>query len=426
MEKVFSELEKFGIRPGLERIGKLMALLGHPEQKMKVVLVTGTNGKGSVTSFLAYILTEAGYKTGSYFSPSLVSYNERFKIDGNDINDTKLKRYEKLVLELRKKKKLDITEFEALTAVAYKYFANENCDFAVMEIGMGGRLDATNIADECLSIITNVDLEHTEYLGKTIEQVTFEKAGVMKKGVAITGAEDVALQELKRLAGERDIRLRVLKEDFFAKPKRVTAEGNEFSFLGHEFYDNLHTSLLGRHQINNAALAVAAAEELGIEGDAIWAGLKKAQNPGRLEVINRNPLVVLDGAHNLHGVKELIGNLSLFGYDRLICIFGVMKDKDWKAMLKLLGPHCDLLIANETKLERAAKAKEVAAEAAKYCETLIEPDVKKSFALAQKKAKKKDLVLVCGSLYMLGELLRKKESKLRKTRHKLINRKRAN
>ncbi len=402
-------LSKFGSRPGLERIAKLMGALGHPEQKMKVILVTGTNGKGSVTSYLASILTDAGYKTGSYLSPHLVSYNERFKINGKEISDVKLKKYEKAILGLFEKgkdgEKYEITEFEALTAMAYKYFADENCDFAVMEIGMGGRLDAANIADECIGIITNVDLEHTEYLGETIEQVAFEKAGILKKGIGITAASGKALEKIKEEAKRRGLKLKSLNEDFFIKITESNCEHTLFNFVGYEFYNNLEVKLLGRYQAYNASLAVAAAEELGIEQRAIHNGLKKAKNLGRLQIIGKDPIILLDAAHNPHGIKELLDSLNLFDYSRLICIFGVMKDKNWKEMLRLLGPHCDALIATQPKINRAVDVDDVAKEANNYTRAIAVKDAKKSFAEAKKQAKKNDLVLVCGSIYLLSELL---------------------
>ena len=401
--KLCRKLQKFGIRPGLERISRLMDALGHPERNMKVILVTGTNGKGSITSFLASILKEAGYRTGSYFSPHLVNYNERFKINGKSIIDTKLRKYEKEILALLRSG-YEMTEFEAFTAIAYKYFADENCDFAVMEIGMGGRLDATNIAEECISIITNVDLEHTEYLGGTIEQIAREKSGIMKKGICITGAHGNALGIIKKESENRNLQLRVLNEDIFAKIVSASDKKTIFNYVGHEFFNGLETRLIGRHQVSNAELAVAAAEELGIEEDAIRSGIKNAKNPGRLEIVSHNPSVVLDGAHNPHGIRELIGNLDLFRYDRLSIMFAAMKDKDWKEMIRLLAPHCDWFIATQPKGERAEDAKKVAKEAGAYVDSIAEKNLKKAIAIAKRHAGKKGMVLICGSLYLIGEI----------------------
>lgn len=405
-----SKLSKFGIRPGLERIEQLMEALGHPERQMKVILVTGTNGKGSVTSFLASILKEAGYKTGSYFSPHLVNYNERFKINGKSISDAKLRKYEKEMFALLKRG-FEATEFEALTAIAYKYFSDENCDFAVMEIGMGGRLDATNIAEECISIITNVDLEHTDYLGGTIEQIAFEKAGIMKKGICITGAHGSALGTIKKESENKNISLHVLNEDIFAKIVSADDKKTIFNYVGHDFFNGLEIRLIGRHQVSNAALAIAAAEELGIEEDSIRRGIKKTKNKGRLEIISRHPLVVLDGAHNPHGIRELIGNLDLFRYDKLSIVLGVMKDKDWKEMIRLLAPHGDLFVATQLGGERAETAKKISKEAAIYTDSVVEKNPKNALALAKKQCGKNGMVLICGSLYLVGNYFEYKKTK---------------
>ena len=273
-----------------------------------------------------------------------------------------------------------------------------------MEIGMGGSLDATNIAEECISIITNVDLEHTEYLGGTIEQIAREKSGIMKKGICITGAHGNALGIIKKESENRNLQLRVLNEDIFAKIVSASDKKTIFNYVGHEFFNGLETRLIGRHQVSNAELAVAAAEELGIEEDAIRSGIKNAKNPGRLEIVSHNPSVVLDGAHNPHGIRELIGNLDLFRYDRLSIVFAAMKDKDWKEMIRLLAPHCDWFIATQPKGERAEDAKKVAKEAGAYVDSIAEKNLKKAIAIAKRHAGKKGMVLICGSLYLIGEI----------------------
>ncbi|MDO8553938.1 MAG: folylpolyglutamate synthase/dihydrofolate synthase family protein [Candidatus Micrarchaeota archaeon] len=428
MKILEEKLAKFGMKLGLERIRTFCSYLGNPQNKMKVILVTGTNGKGSVTSYLSSILKEEGYKTGAYYSPHIKKYNERFQIDGKLISDVKFKKYEKITLDYLKnkkdkiekkfyphcklsnlqynnKKENELTLFEALTGIAYKYFADENCDFAVMEIGLGGRYDATNIADECISIITNIALEHTEYLGDHVEKIAWEKAGIIKKGISITGAEKEALEIIKIEAKGRNVQLKIINEDFFATLVEATDKHTVFDYIGETFYTKLETNLLGRYQAINAALAVAAAEELGVEQNAIRKGLKNAKNPGRLEIISTKSLVVIDAAHNIHGIKELVKNLDLFKYDKLICVFGVMKDKDWKGMVTLLAPHCDKMIINQIKDERAADADEVARFIQQFTSATAIKDPKKSLVLAKKIAKKDDLILICGSIYMLGKIL---------------------
>lgn len=398
-------LVKFGIKPGLKGMTRLCDALGNPQDKMKVILITGTNGKGSVTSYLAGMLKEAGYRIGAYYSPHIFRYNERFQINGKQISDAKFRKYGKEMLALLKHG-YGMTLFEALTAIAYKYFADEKCDFAVMEIGMGGMYDATNVAEECISIITNVDFDHVEYLGSNIEQIARDKAGIIKKGTVITGADSIALETIREEAGKRKIPIKVLNEDFFAKIVDADIKGNIFNYIGESFYTKLETTLIGRYQTDNAALAVAAAEQIGIEGHAIRAGLKRARNPGRLEIISKRPLVVADGAHNPHAIKELIENLNLFRYEKLVCVFGCMKDKDWQEMLKLLAPHCDLLVTTQlNRSKRAADCKKLAEFANSYTKAIAVKGIKKAVRYAKKHAEKKGMVLICGSIYILADAI---------------------
>lgn len=405
------KLTKFGIKLGLERINEFCDYLGNPQEKMKVILVAGTNGKGSVTAFLASILKEEGYKTGSYYSPHLKKYNERFQINGKMIGDVKLKKYEKMALDYIKKTKKELMMFEALTGIAYRYFADCNCDFAVMEIGMGGRYDATNVAEECISIITNIGIEHSEYLGNSIQSIAKEKAGIMKRGIVITAAEETALGIIRSRADELKLKIKTINNDFFARPVETTDRHTVFGYIGESFYTKLETGLLGRYQAVNASLAIAAAEQLGVEESSIRKGLKNAKNPGRLEIINARyktrhpkPLIVIDAAHNSHGIKELVINLSIFRYKKLICVFGVMKDKNWQEMVSLLAPKCYEFIVNQINDRRAADAGEVAKYASQFTKTRIVKDPRKSLAKAKKLAKKDDMILVCGSIYMIGKL----------------------
>ena len=204
------KLSKFGSIPGLSRIKKLLSKWNNPQNNLKIILVGGTNGKGSTVSYLSSILKESGYKVGSFYSPHLVNYNERIKINGKEIKNKTLNSYAKKILKYRGK----ITIFEAITAIAFQYFSDKKCDYAVMEIGMGGRLDACNIADETLSIITNISYDHTQYLGKNLRKIAYEKAGIMKKGTAITGAKGESLEEIKRISKKRKIKLKILGKDF--------------------------------------------------------------------------------------------------------------------------------------------------------------------------------------------------------------------
>lgn len=401
------KLAKFGSILGLERIEKLLNKWGNPQNKLKVILVTGTNGKGSTTTYLASILQEAGFKVGSYFSPHLKKYNERIKINGKKISDADLEEYSQEIMEYVHQGGT-ITLFEALTVIAYRYFAENNVEYAIMEVGMGGRFDAVNIAKEEIAIITNIGLEHTEYLGETGEKIAFEKAGIIKQGIVITSAEGKALEIIKKEA-ERGNGLFVLGEKFKVKNILATENGTIFDYFGKNNYEKVELRMLGEYQAKNAALAIKAAEELGIEELHIRNGLKKAKINGRMEIMGTSPKILIDGAHNLHGIEELIKNLKLFEYEDLILVFGVMKDKNWKEMLLQLGKKANKIILNKTKTqeERVLEPEEIKKflEENKFNgEIKIIQDVKDSLKYAKTIAKKRDLILVCGSIYMIGEV----------------------
>jgi dihydrofolate synthase / folylpolyglutamate synthase len=408
MKRLEEALSRFGIMPGLERTQKICETLGRPQERLEVILVTGTNGKGSVAAALASILTEAGHKTGSFFSPHVERYNERFVIDRKEITDAEFGQYEDTLLLLHEQG-YEMTVFEALTAIAYKYFADNGCRFAVMEIGMGGRFDATNIATERAAIVSNVGLEHTDYLGKSVREIAADKANIIKnpKGVAVTACDGEALEEVRKRAAEVGVRVLALGEEggIGVTLREARADSTVFDYSGKGKFQALVVSLAGRHQAKNAALAVAVAEELGAGEAAIRAGLAKVRHPGRLQVIGRAPLVVADGAHNPEGMMTLVASLDLFPRDKLVCVFSALKDKDWRSMLAIVGPLCDSMVINQIPGERAADPKEIAEEASRHTKAEVVTDITKSFLLAKRKAGKNGMVLICGSLYMLGEAM---------------------
>ncbi len=408
LDFIDSKLARFGSRPGLERISRIMAELNNPQERMRVIIVTGTNGKGSATSFIASMLSAAGYRTGSYFSPHLIGYDERFLLNGKKITKTKLKAYER-ALESLFNRGVEMTAFEALTAIAYRYFADEKVDFAIMEVGMGGEFDATAVAKPEVGAITNISLEHTEYLGNSIEKIARTKAGILKKGSkCVTCCSGEALDAIESVARRsKAASVAALGRDFFVEPKGISRKGTVFNYIGKNPYTELRARLLGRHQADNAALAIAAVEELDpdIGEKAIRKGLLDAQNPGRLQAISEKPLILVDAAHNPAGIGSLVSSLSLFDFERLIVVFGVLANKDWKAMLALLGLHADVIIVNRQTHEGAADPDEVLKEASRYAGAVKIENVKQSLEYAKSIAGKKDMIVVCGSIYMLGELL---------------------
>jgi dihydrofolate synthase / folylpolyglutamate synthase len=406
MKRLEERLAKFGIMPGLERTQKICEALGRPQDCLETVLVTGTNGKGSVAAALSSMLSEAGHRTGAYFSPHIIRYNERFKIDGKEITDEEFKPYEDMLLKLHDEG-FEMTVFEALTAIAFRYFADRGCRYAVMEIGMGGRYDATNIAMERAAIITNVALEHTEYLGKTVREIARDKAQIIKnpKGAAVTGCSGEALDEVKDRAAAVGAGLLALGQDFSFTLKEARTDSTVFDYRGVGTYGSLRIALAGRHQAGNASLAVSAAESLGLGESAIRPGLEKARHPGRLQIVCREPLVVADGAHNADGMKTVVENLDLYPRERLICVFSALKDKDWRSMLMMIGPKCDEIIINRIQNERAESPEEIAKEAAIYTKATLMEDIAASVRLAKRKAGRKGMVLICGSMYMIGEAI---------------------
>ncbi|MBN2478393.1 bifunctional folylpolyglutamate synthase/dihydrofolate synthase [Candidatus Micrarchaeota archaeon] len=392
-------LEKFGSKPGLERIKHLLSEWVNPQKDFKTILVGGTNGKGSTTAFLSKILEKAGYKTGSYYSPHLKRYNERIRINGREIRDEEFSSYVEKVKKYLGKGN-EITLFEALTAIAFQYFSDNGVDFAVVEVGMGGRLDATNVADEILSVIPSVSLEHTRWLGETIPEVAREKAGIIKKGVCITGAEGDALKEIKKHGN-----VYALGDDFKISNIKGSIHGNSFDYSGKKEIKNLKTKMIGSFQAVNASLAVRASEELGIDEGSIREGIFESKINGRMEIIRRKPLFVIDAAHNPAGIRTLTSNLHLFGNKNIVCLFGVLEDKNWREMVRLLAPKCSTMVITKPNSPRAESPELVADYAKKFTKVVVNDDIKSSLNYIEKVVAKDDhLILATGSIYLIGEV----------------------
>ncbi|MCP4647403.1 MAG: bifunctional folylpolyglutamate synthase/dihydrofolate synthase [bacterium] len=399
----FEFLEKFGSKPGLERITKLLELWGNPQDKMKVVLVSGTNGKGSVTAFLSSILSENGFKTGSFFSPHLLHFNERMKINGEEIPDAEVARLEGEVKEWVDGGNI-ITYFEAVAACAYRYFAEQGVEYAIMEVGMGGRLDAVNPAEEKIAIITSVGLEHTKWLGSQVSQIAYEKAGIMKKGLAITGA-GIGLETIRGEARKRGVNLLVLGEDFDGNLREKGIDGSVFDYSNEMQLEGLEIGMLGNFQVRNASLAVCAAENLGCSEKAIREGLKKARLRGRMEILGKEPLIVADVAHNPAGVKALVDSLDVFGEKKVICVFSCMQDKEYGEMLKVLGEKVNAFVVVKPERDERAEEPEVLLEKAKeYGEAYTSAGIKDGVEFAKEMAGPDGMVLVTGSIYMMEEV----------------------
>ena len=368
MEELLAFLQSvswLGSRPGLERITELLARLGNPERELKYVHVAGTNGKGSTCAMLSSILAEAGYRTGLYISPHLVRYNERMTINGVEITDEAL-----CAVARRVKTCVDAmddkpTEFELITAMALLYFQQQKCDIVVLEVGLGGRLDATNVipAPEA-AVITNLGLEHTEILGDTLEQIAAEKGGIIKGGCTAVSYDSApeALAVLQDICRERAVpltcvdmsRLRLLSRDL---------TGQRFTWADS---GELLLPLLGEHQLHNAALALETVDALrrrgwDISGEAVRRGLTNARWPARFEVLSHEPLTILDGGHNPQCVNALADAISThLPGQKVTFLMGVLADKDYEAMISTVAPLAKRFVCVTPDSDRALPASELA------------------------------------------------------------------
>ncbi len=421
-------LIRFGIKLDLDRFKELCYRCGNPQDRLKAIHITGTNGKGSTTIFLATILRSAGYKVGAYLSPNVFDVRERILINGEMIpKDDFAKLITEIVPHVEAIAKTDYghpTEFEVKTIVAFLYFLQENVDFAVLEVGIGGRFDATNVVNPLVSIITNVSLDHTDRLGNTIPEIAFEKAGIIKEGrPVVTGVDDEAWPVILHAAEEKKSAIyRVCECDALGDvyencAANHTAVRLEDGSLGatirtpYKVRENLSLGMRGRFQHSNAALAVMAADLLVEQGiditeDAIIKGLRSAFIPGRLEILRKDPIVVIDGAHNAAGAAQLAGSLAEeFYYRKLILVVGMLKTHSFEGLLARLAPMAAMLIATEPNWPLAANAEDIAKYASDYCKvvTIVRP-VKEAIKSALSYAQRDDLICVTGSFYTIGEV----------------------
>ncbi len=423
-------LEGRGIKLGLSNIKKLLNHFDNPHLKYPVILIAGTNGKGSVASFIAYILQESGLKVGLYTSPHLITLRERINIlqkgEKLDIPRAKISR---LIFELKKEIKeiFDTppyskpTFFEVFTTLSFLYFEEEKIDVAVYEVGMGGRLDATNVSNPILSIITGIGLEHTNYLGTTLSSIAREKGGIIRENTPlVTGADGEALDTIIELAKEKNAPIFVCGKDFLLKNSKEENSYQKLDVQGiKDFYPNVLIQLRGKWQHLNASLAVVASEILSdrfkLKKEHIYEGLKKTTWPGRLETISKKPSFILDGAHNPQAARMLKGEILKFKKNKKITmLFGVLKDKDRAKIMQEIFPIVDEIILLTPNTKRAVPLDILEKEGRIYNKNITTSESLSSTIKKLKKSKTdNDIILVCGSLYLVGEarsiLLNKKQ-----------------
>jgi dihydrofolate synthase/folylpolyglutamate synthase len=409
-----------GVRFGLEAITTILASLGHPHQQYPTAIVAGTNGKGSASAILASILEHAGYRTGLYTSPHLVRVNERIQVNRRDISDEDFAQsftdIQQTVERLLEQKALEFRPsfFEFLTATAFLYFARARVDFAVFEVGMGGRLDATNITEPRVAVITNIDLDHQEFLGSTHAAIAGEKAGVIKPGRPVVSAcaHPEAAEVIRRRCAELGAPLVETSALSRLANLRHRQGRYEFDFaLNGDYFSHLVLPLLGRFQVENAVAAVTAAWQLRQEGmkishGAILEGLQHAAWPGRLEVMHDRPLILLDGVHNPAGAREIAAFVrEHLPSRRLHLVYASMRDKAIGEISEILFPLAAEVYLTQPDQPRAASPEEILA-AVRYRppQIVVEAEPRRALERAYEASAPEDVVLVAGSLFLVGAI----------------------
>ncbi len=416
--------QKFGIKPGLERMKWMLEQLGNPQNRLKFVHIAGTNGKGSTVQYISSVLQEAGYEVGTFTSPAIESFTSRIQWNGKSIPDTDFvkltNRLKPLVLELEHTEWGSLTEFELTTIMAILYFATISYpDLVIWETGLGGRLDSTNVVNPIVAAITNIGFDHMEILGDSLEQIAAEKAGIMKSGVATITTEDNmgALQVLASAAKEKKSRLYQWEKDFTIE--RITNEWQgmeeKFHFQGpFGSYRDLKIKMLGAHQIKNAALAVMVLELLRqyyavhFEAEQLTEGLAKANWPGRFEIIKKDPFLILDGAHNIEGIEALIQTIQeRFANHKVKVLFSAFKDKDASGMIDRLASYCDEAIITGMEHSRSAEPADLEMlfrDANPNLKTTMISDWQEALKVWQQAAKPDELLLATGSLNFIADI----------------------
>lgn len=411
---------RFGMKLGLETTEKLMELLGNPQNDLKIIHVAGTNGKGSICSFIAKVLENSGYKVGLFTSPYLEVFNERIRINGENITDEHIAksvsevklRIDKMIMEGYDSP----TEFEIVTAMAFLIYKWEKVDYAVMEVGLGGRYDSTNIIKNPLvSVIASISLDHTRVLGDTIEKIAYEKGGIIKKDSAVVVYSQSKEAEgiLKKIADEKNAEF--IEADFGdinIKKDDINSQIFDFSIKGKEF-KNMEIKLIGEHQVKNCVTALNAIDYLrrsgkvdNITDESIKSGIIETRWPGRVEKMMENPTVIIDGAHNEDGARSLRKVLDRYFAGRnLIMMIGMLEDKDIDTVIDILMPVFKKVIVTEPNNPRKISAEKLKKKIKKYvdCVESVE-NIEEALNRAIEISNKDDVIISAGSLYMIGEV----------------------
>ena len=394
-----------------DNIRTLLKFFQKPQDKLNIIHITGTNGKGSVASFISSSLKENDYKVGKFTSPYITNICEEIEINGEEISEkdfAKIAEEVKEKVELLDKKKIFVSGFEILTTIAYIYFVRKDVDFAIMEVVMGGRVDATNVMKKSIPVFAHISLDHANILGDTVGKIAREKGGIIKENSNVFSypQDQKAKEELQKICREKNSIFNEFKEN---EIEILSSDefGSKFNFRD---YKNVEISLIGEHQIYNASLALMVLDSLkekyNLNDEKIKLGIKKAKNLGRIECLSKNPLIVIDGSHNLDSIEKLVENIKKFKYNKLILGFSLLKDKDHLNILKKVENIADKIVLTEIDNERFTDVESLYSEFEKISDKEVfaiknrGEAVKKTFEIAEKG----DLILWCGSLYLIKDI----------------------
>lgn len=412
LDWIYQRGNSAGKRRDLSAIKALLHELDNPQDKIKVIHIAGTNGKGSTANFIANTLSQK-LRCGLFTSPYMVEINEEVKINGKPISDEEFFSYIEMLKPICEKLdniNLKNTYFEVMTALMFKYFYDKKVDVCVVETGLGGTLDSTNVVKKPLaSLITTISMDHTNILGNTIEEIAQNKAGIIKENVPvfIYPQNESALNVILKKAKEKNSKVYDFKFSEI-KIKNQSSDSNEFDFRG---YKNIKTSLIGKVQIYNACNALNLLdyfkEEFDLDEDIIKKGIYESTNIGRLQIISKSPRVLIDGSHNKESIDALLISLKLFKYDKLIVGFSILKDKDYDYIIEKISSIADEIVITSVDNPRAFELEnleKIVKE--KFSNVKKIKDRKEAYEYTKSKAKANDLVLWCGSLYLVGEILK--------------------
>ena len=397
----------FGVKPGLERISMLLDLLDNPQDNLKVVHIAGTNGKGSTSTMISNMLIASGKKTGLFTSPYVIDFCERIQIDGENVDKTL---FAECVTEVREKieelnkQDIIITEFEAITVSAFLCFTKAECEYVVLEVGLGGRFDATNVVKVPQAVvITSISLDHVAILGDTISKIAFEKCGIIKENVPVitsSNQHDDALQVIRETCENKNCKLVI------TNPKETEILDDSIFGTVFAYCDNVYkTRLTGNHQIENTVNAIECAKVLGLNEIPIASGIEKTRMIARMEIINENPLIIRDGGHNEGCAEALYNFLKKYNVQKINMLIGLMADKDVEGYVKTIAPLCKSVVTVTPSNPRALSGEKLKEITEKYCDNVIFiNNPKEGYKYILSITKQDETVLICGSFYMMSDI----------------------